>query len=465
MDLISEKTQSITLFFMERMPIQARLTMADIATSKDPAERFEALVERLESAADSHISSAKSMSVSYYENDNAAPVAGTAAPRGRGMARLNDLRNNGYDTQFKSFGSANGNFGEFLMGVAATGRNPQSEAARSFADRYETSKKSLVGAINSQRKAVGLNSFEPDHAGSLVLPEFSPSIIQRDFDNDIWSRTDNYTVTGNRMAFPKSMDENRKNGKRAGGLQAYWTGEEFPMQSSRPGVDSVELKLNKLSVVVYVTEELLSDSSYALVEYVSKKVREELDFALGDAVFRGDGVAKPQGFLNASSLISVAAEGGQTANTIVGENIINMYQRRIANRTSDYVWLINQDVEAQLMQMELGSANAATLVYMPPTGLSQEGYGSLLGRPVIPTEFNSTLGAKGDIVLADLGKYLSISKGGITEDTSVHVEWLRDQVAYKFTVRVDGRCADDKAITPYQGTNTQSAFISLDSRA
>jgi HK97 family phage major capsid protein len=424
--------------------------MAEAVNSKDPAERFEALVERLEGSVDTHLTrQAKSASVSYYEADASPAVHGTSHKRGANMARLSDLRGEGYETQFKSFGSNSANFGEFLMGVAAVGKNPQGEAAKSFTTKYESSKKSLIGAVNGQRKAVGLNSFEADHAGSLVLPEFSPSIIQRDYDNDIWSRTDNYTVTGNRMSFPKSMDENRTDGNRAGGLQAYWTGEEYQMESSRPGVEATELKLNKLAIVVYVTEELLSDSSYALVEYVSKKVREELDFALGDAVFRGNGVAKPQGMLNASSLISVGAESGQSADTLVGENIVNMYQRRVANRTSNYVWFINQDVENQLMQLQLGDSNAATLVYMPPAGLSQEGYGSPLGRPVVPTEF----------------KYLSISKGGITEDTSVHVEWLRDQVAYKFTVRVDGRACDDAAITPYQGSNTQSSFITLAERA
>ncbi len=48
------------------------------------------------------------------------------------------------------------------------------------------------------------------NADRLVLPEFSPSIIQRDFDNDLRSRTDDYTVSGNSMTFPKSSEPKPK---------------------------------------------------------------------------------------------------------------------------------------------------------------------------------------------------------------------------------------------------------------
>jgi hypothetical protein len=37
--------------------------------------------------------------------------------------------------------------------------------------------------------------------------------------------------------------------------------------------------------------------------------------------------------------------------------------------------------------------------------------------------------------------------------------------AYKFTVRVDARPMDATPITPYKGSNTQSAFVVLETRA
>lgn len=80
------------------------------------------------------------------------------------------------------------------------------------------------------------------------------------------------------------------------------------------------------------------------------------------------------------------------------------------------------------------------------------------------TEFNSTVGTVGDILLADLSQVLSITKGGVSQMASTHVEFLSDQTALKFTMRLDARPWDDTPLTPYKGSATQSAFVCLETR-
>lgn len=443
------------------------------ATEKD---RFESLAERLEKMegqVDIVRGQSKSMgsTLAFYEEDDSPALTPSQmkalrkanAQRGRSLQQYQGLVQAGYDSQFKSVSTT-----EFLQGVASL-RRPNSEEAREFMTRYEGSKKSLLetltsGLPESQKKAIGLNTFDGDTAGSLVLPEFAPTIMEKSYGNDLWGRTDNYTVGGNTMTFPKSKDEDRRDGQRSGGLGHHWVGEEKEIKAFRPGVDDFSLKLKKLAIVVFVTEELLSDASYALTQWVSRKVREELDFALGNATVRGTGVLQPTGYLGHSSSVVVDAEGSQGANTVTGKNILDMYARRIAGATSSYAWYMNQDVQAQLPGLVLGGGEAAQLVYQPPGMLSSAPNGSLMGLPIVPTEFNSSIGNVGDIALCDYSKMVTIGKGGVTEDVSTHVEFLRDQVAYKFTIRVDGRPCDDEPVTPFQGTNTQSAFITLAAR-
>ena len=76
-------------------------------------------------------------------------------------------------------------------------------------------------------------------------------------------------------------------------------------------------------------------------------------------------------------------------------------------------WLVNQDVLPQIMKLGFaittaaGTAAGAGAMYMAPQGLAnQSAYGSLLGRPIIVTEACQTLGTVGDVILADLSKYL-----------------------------------------------------------
>ena len=68
-------------------------------------------------------------------------------------------------------------------------------------------------------------------------------------------------------------------------------------------------------------------------------------------------------------------------------------------------------------------------------------------------------------MLADFSQYLMIDKGAIQSATSIHVAFLTGEVAFRFIYRVDGQPIDNKKITPYKGSNTQSPFVTLATRA
>jgi len=334
-----------------------------------------------------------------------------------------------------------------------------------FKDRSEViakTKKSwgMCKAIQGMSEIVGADG------GIAILPEFHQEILTRIYQNDIVSRTDHYQVAGNNMTFPTDSETSRADGSRAGGLRAYWVGEGDPLTGNTPKLGETTLKLNKLAVLVYLTEELINDNGMALESYVNKKVTEEMEFVLGESIFNGNGVSKPLGIMQSTARVSVPKESGQAANTIVAENILNMWSRMKASSRMNAAWFINQDTEPQLHQMSLGVSTAGgQLVYMPPSGLSGSSYATLMGRPVIPTEFNETLGTEGDILLASLDDYITISKGGIEQAESMHVEFLTDQLALRFIMRIDGKPWETQPLTPYKGTATQSSFVTLATRA
>jgi HK97 family phage major capsid protein len=89
--------------------------------------------------------------------------------------------------------------------------------------------------------------------------------------------------------------------------------------------------------------------------------------------------------------------------------------------------------------------------------------GSLLGRPVVETEFNPTLGDAGDILLADMSQYVMIDKD-VQAASSIHVQFLTDQVAFRFVYRCDGQPKMAAPLTPYKGTGTLSPFVAIEAR-
>lgn len=331
-------------------------------------------------------------------------------------------------------------------------------------DGHQTS--SFRDRCNTHFKAIqGMSESVGSDGGFTVMPEFNNKIFEHVYSNNLFGRTDNYTVAGNNMTFLANAETSRANGSRHGGLRGYWTNEGGTITSSKPTVREIQMKLQKLAIVVYLTDELIADSAQALEQYVVRKAAAEFEFMIGDALFNGTGVGMPLGIINAPSTLSVTKETNQTAATIVTENIVKASARFFAPYKQNAKWYINQNTLPQLRTMTLGIGAAGIAMFTPPGGLSQAAYGSLDGSDLEPIEFAQSLGTAGDITLADLGQILSISKGGIAQATSMHVEFLTDQLALRFTMRMNATPWENSPITPFKGSETQSSFVNIATRS
>lgn len=390
------------------------------------------------------------------DKPNYPPVRGEWLPDGgekvtvrrTANGELRSTKKHLYPSEYKPFSTKYKTFGHFIK-----------DAHRS---RCDGEFKSTI--LDSVSKTIqGMSESVGSDGGVLVLPEFSQQILDRVYDNALFDMTDQYTVSGNNMTFPRNAETSRATGSRAGGIQGYWVGEGGTITSSKPKIEEFTLKLSKIGVVVYLTDELLDDSGFALEQYVTKKVSEEINFLIGDAIINGSGVNQPLGILNSGCLVTQTKESGQSAATITAANIVKMWSRRLAS--GKYVWLRNQDTSPQMELLNVPVSTAGgQVVYLPPGGFSNSPYATLYGNPVIDTEFSATLGTVGDVILADLSQYITITKGAINQASSMHVEFVSDQMALRFTMRVAGAPWLKSAITPYRGTNTQSSFVCLETR-
>ena len=324
-------------------------------------------------------------------------------------------------------------------------------------------------AAQAELKAIsGMSEFQDSEGGILV-----PDVVDNDIreivhaEDNLITRTETMTTSGNAMTLKTNSETSRATGSRWGGFRGYWLDEADQFTAMTAKFDKMELKLRKVGVFAYVTDELLEDADIALGSYLSRGAGREINFMISDSIINGDGANKPLGILNASSLlVSVAKEGGQAATTIVSENIIKMYARMWSGSLGNSIWLINQDTFPQLVTMTLDVGTGGVPLYMPPGGLSQAPFGTIFGRPVLPVEWCPTLGTVGDIIFADLSQYVSITKGTIQSATSIHLRFDYAETAFRFTFRLDGMPSWKSSLTPFKGTaNTVGPFVALATRS
>ena len=297
--------------------------------------------------------------------------------------------------------------------------------------------------------------------GYLVPPDFKQQILTKVLsDESLIARCMQVNTSSNAVTFPANENEPWS----ASGIQAYWEGEATAPSQTKPALRGVTIHTEKLMALVPVTDELLADSA-ALQGWLMEFVPQKIDFQLNDAILNGSGAGKPQGILKSNALITVAKESGQTAGTVLYNNITKMWSRMRPQNRRNAIWIANQDVEPQLDALVLpGSANATVPAYLPAGGLSNSPFDTLKGRPIVYSEATKALGTPGDLILADMSQYLAVVKGGgVRTDISIHLWFDQDVTAYRFILRVGGKPWWNATITRTGSKQSQSAYVAMDS--
>lgn len=313
----------------------------------------------------------------------------------------------------------------------------------------------------STRAASGLNETTPSDGGFLVQQDFVTELLKRTYETGILaSRAKKIPIStnANGMKINAVDEDSRANGSRWGGVQTYWEGEADELTASKPKFRQLELSLKKLTGLCYATDELLQDAA-ALEAVIRQAFAEEFGFKIDDAILSGSGEGEPLGILYSGAIVKVEKEKEQT-DIVTVENLIKMWNRLWSRSRGNAVWYINQELEPYLYTLKIGDKP----VYIPAGGLSEKPYGTLFGRPVIPLEQCNAAGEEGDIILADIGQYLLIDKGGVKAASSIHVRFLYDESVFRFIYRVDGKPIWNKPLAPYKGSASVSPFVTLAKR-
>jgi len=386
----------------------------------------------------------------------AAGLADLRAPVGNGNPVTGGYANvPGHGTDYRKFG-------EFLQCVYAAA--PGVDAGRKVG-RFETGRvyrDVLFGA--EERAPAGMSESTPSLGGFAVGSDQADEIFQKAYQRSVlWSRCREFPISSdsNSVRIPGVDESSRQDGSRQGGILSYWAAEAAEKTASTPKLNAVELSLKKLIGLCYSTDELLMDASL-LGEFIANAFEREFAFELDNAVLRGTGVGQPLGILNAASLVSVS--GASSANTIVAGDVLGCYARLWPGSEDDSFWIANRDTLPQLLIMNTSADGTGSPFWMPMNSMAGRPHNTLLGRPIYFVEQCSTLGDQGDLMLIDLTQYCIGTKGGLQAATSIHVKFSTDETCFRFVLRVDGQPLWSSAVTPFQGTDTQSPFITIGTR-
>lgn len=329
-----------------------------------------------------------------------------------------------------------------------------------------------VGAVSDSRltylqekaAASGLNAGVGHEGGYTVPSKMSETILGTMLgDSDsLLGRANTITVEGESLTIPGIDESSRATGSRYGGVRGYWIAEADQMTSSKPKFRKIKLEPNQLAVFTYVTDKLLSTSGVALNQLITRAAVDEINWLVGNSIINGTGAGQPLGIITSSGKVSQAKESGQAAATVVAANIDKMWSRFPARQLANAVWFVNQDILPSIESLETSNGQP---LFRGPDGLASSPVGTLKGRPIVPLEYCKTLGTEGDIILADMSSYVAGIQGSVESEMSMHLRFDYNEMAFRWVFAVDGQPSIATPLTPANGTNTLSPFVSLAVRA
>ena len=298
------------------------------------------------------------------------------------------------------------------------------------------------------------------YGGFLVPRSVMPGLMTVDPDDDpLDALTMDVPMQTSKLDVNARVDKDHTSSV-SGGLLVTRRPETIDGVPSRMKFEQITLSLTELFGITFASGRVMRDSPMSFAALLKQGFGQEFSSHKFFERLLGSGVGEPLGVLSPAngSLVTVAKEAAQVADTIVKKNIDKMAAQSYKYGRS--IWLANYDTLSQLLAMEDTGGTLTQYFKMMDGGTMM-----LLGRPLFLTEYLEPLGDKGDILLGNWMEYLDGNRGGVESASSIHVRFLANEEAFRFWMENDGKPWWTAALTQKKGAVTRSPFVTLANRA
>jgi HK97 family phage major capsid protein len=241
-----------------------------------------------------------------------------------------------------------------------------------------------------------------------------------------------------------------------GGVVLNWTEEAQTRTETEPQFKMMELKAHELSGYAVSSNILLQDASFGLEKFLYTIFGKAIGWYEEFAFLQGNGVGKPLGMLNAPAALAITRN---TGGTFLYADAAKMISRLLPSSQKRGIWVMHPYVIEKAVQL---ADSSGRLVWVPNIGGAQEKVpGYLFNLPIFVSEKVPALGTKGDVMLLDPSLYVIGDRLQIEVAASEHVNFLKNQMTWRVTERIDGQPWLDKPITLQDAASTVSPFVVL----
>lgn len=294
-----------------------------------------------------------------------------------------------------------------------------------------------INAYNAEckeinNKIIGEKSLTTTDGGALVPVEYLATVVEfATAQSQILPKVWRLPMGSTTLKIPTLV---QAAGSYYGGIQLYHIEEAAQKTTTKPSFDSLTFTAKKLVGLIYLTDEMIMDSSINIINYITGLFVRAFQYRIEGEILSGTGVLSQMlGIINDPGINVVQR---QAVGTVGYLDIINLESALdenfnnltfISRRATVNTLRQEQDTNGQPVYHD-GFVSFLGSIMVP----------QLLGHPLIKTRNVPVMGTQGDIILGDLSYYIWALRQDMTIDTSIHSRFEYDETALRFVMRMDG---------------------------
>lgn len=272
---------------------------------------------------------------------------------------------------------------------------------------------------------------DPD-GGYLVPDEFEKQLIQKLQEANIMRSISHVIQTNNgEHKIPVVASEGT----------ATWLDEEAAYTESNTQFSQVSLSAHKLGTLIKVSEELLNDSAFDLMSYLSGEFGRRLGNAEEKAFLTGTGTNQPTGILNDTNGASAGSTAAK-ADVLTFDDLIDLFYSLKTPYRQNAVFLMSDDTVKNIRKLKDKNDQ---YIWQPSTQAGQPD--RILNRPVYTSPYMPTLAASAKpILFGDFNYYWIADRQGRTFKRLNELYAVNGQVGFLGSQRVDAKLILPEAV-------------------
>jgi len=332
--------------------------------------------------------------------------------------------------------------------------------------------KAWDNSVKNYEQTVGkatMTVSDAEEGGYLVPPAVSEAMLERvKTESDVFSNAVIIPMAVPKLEIPLLEDFDESQGVVDGNVLWQWIAEGDQNTNTNIKLGKVELELFMLSGQARISNRLLKYSKPSVDALVSRSFERGLRLAMNKAVLRGTGAGQPLGVIGHNATIPVAKEGGQAADSLVYDNVLEMMAVLYSadDGLGSGIWYANKNLFPQMGKLSLAVGAGGSGVFLVNGQIQGAPALQFLGLALRLSRYMSSKGDAGDIGLFDWTQYLIGQPTGQQLETaqSIHLRFDYNESTFRFNTEMGGMPWWPEKYTPLFG-DQQSPFVTLAERA